>query len=248
MHLEARVIPFAREALFARTACALLTSTSSSSRVTPRAKSGGQGEESSTTLGDLLYADRSADTISEDDWVALVQSIAAGDQRALRLLYGRTHRLVFTLALRICGNRESAEEVTLDVFHDVWRRSAQYDPDNGSVVGWIMNQARSRAIDRLRFEQRKKRVPPHPEPCDGPAALTGPASDAEARQRRHVLQQALAALTPDERQVIETAFFFELTYAETAARLDLPLGTVKTRARSALAKLREALQAKGGRP
>jgi len=80
------------------------------------------------------------------DWVRLVDSIAAGDQQALRALYERTHRIVFTLVMRICGNREMAEELTLDVFHDVWRRSGQYDPKGGSVVGWIMMQARSRAI------------------------------------------------------------------------------------------------------
>jgi DNA-directed RNA polymerase specialized sigma24 family protein len=67
------------------------------------------------------------------------------------------HRIVFTLIVRITNNRETAEELTLDVFHDVWRRAANYDPATGSVVGWIMNQARSRAIDRLRFEHRKKR-------------------------------------------------------------------------------------------
>ena len=90
------------------------------------------GHDDSTTLGDLLYPDRSEASIPEDDWVRLVESIAAGDQQALRALYERTHRLVFTLAMRICGIREMAEEVTLDVFHDVWRRSARIRPE-----GWI---------------------------------------------------------------------------------------------------------------
>src|SRR5205823_12086449 len=67
------------------------------------------------------------------------------------------HRMVFTLAMRITANRETAEELTIDVFHDIWRRAARYDPVNGTVLGWIMNQARSRAIDRLRFENRKRR-------------------------------------------------------------------------------------------
>ncbi|HEX7843220.1 MAG TPA: sigma-70 family RNA polymerase sigma factor [Kofleriaceae bacterium] len=205
--------------------------------------------EAAPTLGDLLYADRSA-AIPERDWVRLVESIAAGDSQALRALYERTHRIVFTLVMRICGNREMAEELTLDVFHDVWRRSGQYDPSGGSVVGWIMMQARSRALDRLRFEQRKKRVAPHPSPDHGEehVALSGPASLIEACERRRLLQDALTALTSDERQTIETAFFSELTYSETAARLDQPLGTVKTRVRSALAKLRKALGSEGGRP
>jgi RNA polymerase sigma-70 factor (ECF subfamily) len=201
-----------------------------------------------STLGDLLYADRSAAPVPEEDWVRLVAAIAAGDQHALRAVYERTHRLVFTLAMRICGSRELAEELTLDVFHDVWRRSGQYDPAGGSVVGWIMMQARSRAIDRLRFEQRKKRVDPHPEHRAEPAERAGPADAVAARQRRGLLEQALNALTPDERQAIETAFFSELTYSETAAHLDQPLGTVKTRVRSALAKLRKALDGDGGEP
>src|SRR5207253_5283903 len=96
--------------------------------------------------------------VPEKDWVGLVHSIASGDQRALHALYERSHRIVFTLIVRITADRQTAEELTLDVFHDVWRRASTYDAANGSVVGWIMNQARSRAIDRLRFEQRKKRV------------------------------------------------------------------------------------------
>jgi RNA polymerase sigma-70 factor (ECF subfamily) len=205
-------------------------------------------DEAMPTLGDLLYADSSGTSVPENDWVRLVGAIATGDQQALRALYERTHRIVFTLVMRICRNREMAEELTLDVFHDVWRRSGQYDPEGGSVVGWIMIQARSRAIDRLRFEQRKKRVDPRPslDHGDDQVEVTGPANAVEAEQRRCLLQEALTALTPDERETIETAFFSELTYSETAVRLDQPLGTVKTRVRSALAKLRKALGHGGG--
>jgi RNA polymerase sigma-70 factor (ECF subfamily) len=151
------------------------------------------------------------------------------------------HRVVFTLIMRITNNRETAEELTLDVFHDVWRRAPQYDAAAGSVVGWIMNQARSRAIDRVRFEQRKKRVNPaadQPSPAMS-ASDAGEIFDLMEQGRR--LRDALIVLTPDERQVIETAFFSELTYAEVAARLNQPLGTVKTRIRSGLAKLRQVL-------
>ncbi len=112
------------------------------------------------TLGDVLYARSAKTLVPESEWVALVQSIAAADQVALHALYERSHRLVFTLIMRIIANRETAEELTLDVFHDVWRRASRYDAAHGTVLGWIMNQARSRAIDRLRFEQRKKRVDP----------------------------------------------------------------------------------------
>lgn len=198
-------------------------------------------ERETTTLGDVLYANKAKARVSEKDWVSLVQSIAGGDQRALHALYTQTHRIVFTLIVRITGSRETAEELTLDVFHDVWRRASTYDPAGGSVVGWIMNQARSRAIDRLRFEQRKKRVNNH---ADSPLTVTaasGPQEAFDLREQGSLLRHALQVLTPEERQAIETAFFSELTYGEVAAKLNQPLGTVKTRIRSGLGKLRQAL-------
>lgn len=179
--------------------------------------------------------------VSEEDWVGLVQSIAGRDQFALHELYVRTHRMVFTLIMRITNSRETAEEVTVDVFHDVWRRASAYDAAGGTVVGWIMNQARSRAIDRVRFEQRKKRVNPYAESPLPPAVASAPHEALEVKERGRLLRNALTVLTPDERQAIETSFFSELTYAETATRLDQPLGTVKTRIRSGLGKLRQAL-------
>lgn len=199
------------------------------------------------TLGDVLYAASGKARVSEQHWVGLIRAIAGGDQGALHALYQHTHRIVFTLIVRITGNRETAEELTLDVFHDVWQRASRYEPvPNGSVVGWIMNQARSRAIDRLRFEQRKKRVNHHAEsPSPAPAAST-PQEALDVREQGRVLREALQVLTPDERQAIETAFFSELTYPEVATKLDQPLGTVKTRIRSGLGKLRQALGAARG--
>jgi RNA polymerase sigma-70 factor (ECF subfamily) len=202
-----------------------------------------QADGSPATLGDVLYADRSKPRVSEDDWAQLVQAVAAGNQMALHGLYERAHRVVFTLAMRITANRETAEEVTLDVFHDVWRRASRYDARNGTVLGWIMNQARARAIDRLRFEQRKKRTEPSEQL---PASDTHYGHDAlELKQQCRLLQAALVVLTPDEKRAIEAAFFSELTHAEVAARLNQPLGTVKTRIRSGLHKLRQALAANG---
>jgi len=194
------------------------------------------------TLGDLLYGNNKAKApISEQVWVGLVQSIAGGDRLELHALYTQTHRIVFTLIMRIAGNRETAEELTLDVFHDVWQRAPTYDPANGSVVGWIMNQARSRAIDRLRFEQRKKRVNDHAADPLTATAASGPQEAFAAREQGRVLRHALQVLTPEERNSIETAFFSELTYSEVAARLNQPLGTVKARIRSGLGKLRQVL-------
>jgi RNA polymerase sigma-70 factor (ECF subfamily) len=199
----------------------------------------------SKTLGDVLYA-KSTPPVLEQDWAALVQLIAAGDQLALHALYERAHRPVFTLIVRLTANRETAEELTVDVFHDVWRRASSYDAANGTVLGWIMNQARSRAIDRLRFESRKKRNQGSDEPL--PAEVDADPRDVlELREQGELLRRALAALTPDERQAIETTFFAGFTHAEAAARLNQPLGTIKTRIRSGLHKLRHALTAEAGK-
>jgi RNA polymerase sigma-70 factor, ECF subfamily len=191
------------------------------------------------TLGDVLYANPQQIIEDEGQWVALIESIAIGDQAAFRALYDRTHRLVFTQTMRITQSREIAEEVTIDVFHDVWKRASAYAPENGTVVGWIMNQARSRAIDRFRFEHRQKRTA---------QCLTAQAPDeTDAGERldvttqAHRLRDALQVLTPGERQAIETAFLSDVSYSEAAARLDEPIGTIKTRIRCGLRKLREAL-------
>ena len=194
---------------------------------------------SAGTLGDLLYADNRPSP-SETEWVGWVQSIAAGDQQALYALYERTHRIVFTLTVRITRNREAAEEVTLDVFHDVWRRASTYNPANGSVLGWVMNQARSRAIDRLRAANRKKRTNAHPHDPVAAATENEPSKSVELREQAALLHGALTTLTPAERKAIETAFFAELSYAEVAKQLNEPLGTIKTRIRSGLRKLRQA--------
>jgi RNA polymerase sigma-70 factor, ECF subfamily len=175
--------------------------------------------------------------------------MATGDQRALRALYERTHRLVFTFLARLLNDRRSAEELTVDTFHAVWCRSAQYDPAGGPVLGWIMNQARSRGIDRLRYEQRKKRTAP-PASADVFRAEDHDSTSEtiEAIQQGQALRESLSALAAGEREVIEAAFFQELSYAEVAARLNQPLGTVKTRIRSGLEKLRQALGVRKEQP
>jgi RNA polymerase sigma-70 factor (ECF subfamily) len=193
------------------------------------------------TLGDILFADQSKVRVSEEDWLKLVRGVAGGDQRALHSLYEQAYRIVFTLIVRITANQQTAEEVTLDVFYDVWRKASSYDPANGSVVGWIMNQARSRAIDRLRFEQRKKRVNAYPDSLQPATDIVDPQQAFLFEEQNRLLRNALAVLSPEERNAIETAFFSELTYEETARKLNQPLGTVKTRIRSGMGKLRDAL-------
>ena len=101
------------------------------------------------TLGDVLYAGMSSPPPPEQEWLGLVRAIGAGDQVALHALYERSHRLVFTLIMCITASREKAEQLTLEVFHEVWRRAYRYDPRDGTVLGWLMNQARFRVFARL---------------------------------------------------------------------------------------------------
>jgi RNA polymerase sigma-70 factor, ECF subfamily len=204
----------------------------------------GTHRQQSTTpkiLADILYPANKRGHVSEEEWVALVRKMATGDQLALQSLYQQTHGIVFTLILRITRKPETAEELTVDVFHQIWKRAAFYDPEGGSVVGWIMNQARCRAIDRLRFDQRKKRLNTYPGSLLPITDIVDPEEAAVFEERSHSLQRALDVLTSEERQAIETAFFSELTYQEVATKLNQPLGTVKTRIRSGLGKLRQAL-------
>jgi RNA polymerase sigma-70 factor (ECF subfamily) len=193
-----------------------------------------------TTLGTLLYAGATKPPAAESAWVGLVRSIGAGDQDAFRDLYGRTHVIVYTLIVRIVRNTETAEELTLDVFHDVWRRAASYDEAGGTVVGWIMNQARSRAIDQTRFERRHKRVDPFPGSAEPESEVdAGREMDSEARGKQ--VRAAVADLAPPERSAIETAYFSDISYVETASRLREPPGTIKSRIRSGIEKLRRTL-------
>ena len=195
------------------------------------------------TLGALLYADPGKRHPLESEWVALVRAVAAGDQAALHALYERAHRAVFTLVFRLSGDRGTAEELTVDVFHGVWQRAGTFDPAVGTVLAWIMNQARSRAIDRLRFDGRqKRRSPAAPSGAVEPLTADGDASEGvRLMELGRQLRGALTELTAAEREAIQAAYFSELTYAETAALLGVPLGTVKTRIRSGLAKLRLTL-------
>lgn len=209
---------------------------------------GGDPAPTPGTLGEVLYAKPAAPLAAEREWVDLVRASARGSQAALAGLYERAHRPVFALALRITASRESAEEVTVDVFHQAWRGADAYDPGNGTVLGWIMNLARSRALDRLRHEHRRKRSLPLAGDEILPQEAPDPGELLEAREQGSALRAALAVLTPDERQVVQAAFFLGLTHAEVAERMSEPLGTVKTRIRSGLRRLRVELEARRTEP
>ena len=182
----------------------------------------------SLTLGELLYADPSIARISEKDWLALVRAIAAGDEAALRLLYEKTYSVVFTYLIRLTGDRELTDELILDVYQHIWCEAPLFDGADGPVLGWIMRQARNAAHAGR-----------------STTSMHGVNADSRATAEDRRLQRALATLTVEEREAIEATFLNGLSYSEMAAQWQEPLGTIKSRIRSGLAKLHQALEAGG---
>lgn len=175
----------------------------------------------------------------------LLSLIAQHREEALAEFYNRYNRLVFSLALVIVNDRATAEEITLDVFMRVWQKATTYRADQAKVSTWLTHIARNHAIDMLR--RRAVRVDQyaiHWE--DGTFHATSPEADpqesTEVSLRRERVQAALAQLPPDQRQALSLAFFSGLSHSQIAAVLKQPLGTIKTRLRLALQKLREALR------
>lgn len=178
---------------------------------------------------------------------ALIARSAGGDESAIADLYDATCRHVFGLVFRILRDSAEAEEVTLDVYLQVWRQAPRYEPGRGGPMVWILMMARTRAIDRLRSRARarSRQLPLAPQ-----AEFSDPEADPEKSswlaQRARIVQQALAGLAREQREAIELAFFEGLTHAEIAIRLSQPLGTTKSRIRLGLNRLRETL-GPGGR-
>jgi len=177
------------------------------------------------------------------DCAGLIRRLADGDQTALSALYDATNRLVYGLAVRILGDAADAEEITLDVYTQAWRQVARYVSSRGDAVTWLLTLTRSRAIDRLRSRAGSKKRETALETAselatDGP----DPESQSAFAQRARRVRSALSVLSPEQRQVIELAYFEGLTHVEIAERISQPLGTAKSRIRLGMAKLRDALQ------
>jgi RNA polymerase sigma-70 factor, ECF subfamily len=176
------------------------------------------------------------------DLVSLVRQVATGDQSALATLYDATNRLIYSLVLRVLGDMSSAEEVLIDVYTQVWRQAASYDANRGAPLAWMATIARSRAIDRLRSGwQDRHRKEPLEVLGDAPANTASPEESAAASERQKLVREAMNLLTSEQRQVIELAYYSGLSHSEIAEKLNQPLGTVKTRTRLGMMKLREAL-------
>jgi RNA polymerase sigma-70 factor (ECF subfamily) len=182
-------------------------------------------------------------TLADD---ALIRLIALRRTDALSTLYDRYSRLVFSLALHVVGDRETAEEITQDVFYRVWENAAAYRSDQAKLTTWMTSITRNRAIDSLRKRQvRPERdsldwedaeLDGNPGKSDSPEELT----DLALQQQR--VRLAISALPADQRQVLALAYFQGLSHSQIAERLGQPLGTVKTRIRLAMQRLRDELQ------
>ena len=175
----------------------------------------------------------------------LLARIRASDASALDALYARYASPVYSLVWKILQNAEESEDVALDVFWQIWRQADRYDPSRGAPPAWIFTVARSRAIDRLRARQRRE---DRTISFDDPAAKldpldeeVGPDQVASFRQTRDAVREAMQTLPPAQREAVELAFFKGLTHVEIATKLRQPLGTVKTRIRQGLIRLRRQL-------
>ena len=171
----------------------------------------------------------------------LVRAMARGDESALAQVYDRYHLILFGLVMRILHERAEAEDVLQEAFLQVWRRAGDYDESRGRAFTWLVTIARSRALDRLRALASRSRIAN--EAAQIPRDDVGDAaSDALRSEEGKVVRQALSELPEDQRRALFLAYFEGLTQTEIAARLGDPLGTVKTRMRAGMIKLREILR------
>ncbi len=179
---------------------------------------------------------------AEPACVALLERIVQGDQAAFAALYDATSATVYGLALRILREPEAAEDVTLDVYMQAYRHAASYDAQRGTPLAWLLTLTRSRAIDcQRRVYGRQQREAPLEMGAQVAAATLDPETSTVAGELRLLVQQALTMLSPEQRRVIETAYYSDLSHTEVAAQLGQPLGTVKTRIRTGMVALRKLL-------
>lgn len=183
-----------------------------------------------------------SEQVKEND-VELLKAVAARDEAALAELYDRYRVILFGLLVRILNNREEAEDVLQEVFLQVWRRAADFDENRGRPFTWLVTLARSRGIDRLRTLAARERVAVAGTK-DETESVSDAASDAFRSEQRGLVTNALAQLPDEQQRPLMLAYFDGLTQTEIAARLGAPLGTVKTRMRTGMMKLRQMLAGK----
>jgi RNA polymerase sigma-70 factor (ECF subfamily) len=185
---------------------------------------------------------------SEERWAALIDRIAVSDLTALAELYDQTSRLVYGLVLRIVVNPADAEDVTFDVYTQIWKQASRFDFGRGKPSAWIFTIARSRALDCVRARGRRQEDRQQPiETLHGYSDESpSPREASDITVRRQYITAALGKVASDQREAIELAFFGGLSHSEIAERLGQPLGTVKTRIRLGMRRLRDELQPLAG--
>ena len=182
------------------------------------------------------------------DEFKLVERLRARDQAALDTLYERYSSIVYAIALRIIGQPADAEDVVVDSFWQVWQQAENYDVSRGQLRSWIVTIARSRALDRLRMLRRSPLADAEEVNVAGREMMTddNPEQAAWLSQKSALVRAAMASLPREQRQALELAYYQGFSQSEVAERLGEPLGTIKTRIRLGMMKLREQLQSLRG--
>ncbi len=178
----------------------------------------------------------------------LLSRVARGDEEAFEDLYGLSSSLLYTLALRILRNPDEAADLLQELYRDVWQKAAAYDRRRGTPMAWLVMMTRSRAIDRLRSSSAETRKRPQALEeellADVRSDTPDPFQITADQEQRELVAMAMADLPAPQQQALELAFYEGLTHTEIAARLSQPVGTIKTRIKLGLDKLRAALQGK----
>jgi RNA polymerase sigma-70 factor (ECF subfamily) len=187
-------------------------------------------------MGEQPASDRIGPEISSSD-LALIKRVMAGDETALASLYDRYSGIVYSVARRILNDEGAAEEVLQDIFYQLWRTASNFDESRGGLAGWLLVSARNRAIDRLRRRKVSKGLDEE-RPVVVKSNLESSAMQSELINR---VKGVVLALPEAQRAALELAYFEGLTHTEIAERTGEPLGTIKTRLRSALQTLRQTL-------
>jgi len=172
----------------------------------------------------------------------LIDNISKKDEPSLRILFRETSSYVYPLAFRILNNKNDAEEVTLDVFTQVWEKAVDYNPTLSTPLSWILMIARSRSIDRSRKEKQKRKFELHID-LNFQSATNSPDKSSFISEQHEIVKNALSKLNPNQKQMIELAYFSGLTQSEISRYLNMPLGTVKSTIRKSMSILREFFEA-----
>jgi RNA polymerase sigma-70 factor (ECF subfamily) len=174
--------------------------------------------------------------------VKLLHDVARGDEGALARLYDKYRVILFGLLVRILNSREEAEDVLQEVFLQVWRRAGDFDENRGKPFTWLVTLARSRAIDRLRQLGARQRLATSSAAQDQTEEASDALGDTFKSEQREIVTRALAELPEDQRYTLMLAYYDGLTQSEIASKLNAPLGTIKTRMRAGMIKLRAILK------